>query len=110
MVYQILVNGEKPSDMQYQYRFRTSFVKLYNKSYADSLGLTFGKSFHDYSAFYRQYNLSDILAAIKNIVCRLCLGYGHNLIDCRFNLSCFNLRPNIAHKACQNLCLCFGCS
>ena len=55
MVYQILVNGEKPSDMQYQYRFRTSFVKLYNKSYADALGLTFGKSFHDYSAFMKSY-------------------------------------------------------
>lgn len=55
MVYQILVNGEKPKDMQYQYRFRTSFVKLYNKSYADALGLTFGKSFHDYSAFMKSY-------------------------------------------------------
>lgn len=55
MVYQILVNGEKPKDMQYQYRFRTSFVKLYNKSYADALGLTFGKSFHDYSAYMKSY-------------------------------------------------------
>ncbi|MDD6380907.1 MAG: ABC transporter substrate binding protein [Lachnospiraceae bacterium] len=55
MAYQILANGQKASDMQVLYRTRSSFVKLYNKSYADALGLTFGKSFHEYSEYMKDY-------------------------------------------------------
>lgn len=55
MAVRVLSGGEKASDLPYQYRSRTSFVKLYNKDYADKLGLTFGKSFHEYSEYLKDY-------------------------------------------------------
>lgn len=64
----------------------------------------YGNEFHTLrTLFYRQNNLSDILAAVQNIVSRLCLGYRQNLVNRGLNLAAFNLWPYVADKACQNL-------
>ena len=55
MVYQILVNGQNPGDMPIASQSEDSFHKLYNGSYAEVLGLTFPKSFSEYSSFMASY-------------------------------------------------------
>ena len=55
MAYQILVNGQDPGDMPIVSQAENSFHKLYNGSYAEVLGLTFPKSFSEYSSFMASY-------------------------------------------------------
>ncbi|MDD6550203.1 MAG: ABC transporter substrate binding protein [Lachnospiraceae bacterium] len=55
MAYQILVNKQDPGDISVSYQSDGSFQKLYNGSYAEVLGITFPKSFNEYSAFMKSY-------------------------------------------------------
>lgn len=45
-----------------------------------------------------KHNLTYIFAAIKYIVCRLCIGNRQNLIDCRLNQSLRNLGEHIFNQ------------
>lgn len=53
--YRILVNGENAGDIQITSQSDDSFAKLYNASYAEVLGITFPKSFHEYTSFMDTY-------------------------------------------------------
>ena len=59
MAYQILVNGQDPGDISIAYQSEDSFYKLYNGSYAEVLGLTFPKSFSEYSSFMKSHVPGD---------------------------------------------------
>ncbi|MQN02361.1 MAG: hypothetical protein DUD27_05705 [Lachnospiraceae bacterium] len=55
MAYQILVNKQNPGDIQITDQSEKSFHKLYNKMYAEVLGITFPKSFSEYSSFMKSF-------------------------------------------------------
>ncbi|MGN0241153.1 MAG: ABC transporter substrate binding protein [Candidatus Weimeria sp.] len=55
LVYQVLVNGQDPGDIPVTTQSEDSFHKLYNGSYAEVLGLTFPKSFSEYTSFMSSY-------------------------------------------------------
>ncbi len=65
MVYRILVDGADPGDIKIT-NSPAENVKLYNASRAESLGMTFPKSFHEINDYFANYEIGSTTTRISS--------------------------------------------